>query len=170
MIHKYIKCQLLYTQNEVLNLPWKSPETTMGPNFYPIINDVLWIKYHNWHSHYIINKKGYYSDGFRYHQYGSTRCEKFNNYFQSVKSEMSYAERYRHEILYDVNTEHLCKELSFYCVNLKTGNLSGPWENTTIFKAREKCKSLGSSIKTFDLNDRFLDLQSIWTGSTRHNQ
>ena len=84
---------------------------------------------------------------------------------------MSLVERYNHEILYDVNIEHLCKELSFYCVNLKTEELSGPWENTTIFKAREKCKSLGSSIKTFDLNNvQFSDLQPIWTGSTRYNQ
>ena len=41
---------------------------------------------------------------------------------------------------------------------------------TTIFKARQKCKSLDSSIKTFDLNSKIAGPQSLWTGSERHNR
>ena len=113
--------------NEVLNLPWKKPETTMGP-FYPIMNDVLWLVYPNWTSQF---ENWFSPDGFLFQHYDSARCEKFNSYFESVKAEMTYLQRHKHQELFDANADYLCNELSFYCVNLETGDISGPWESTS---------------------------------------
>ena len=116
--------------NKVLNLPWKSPETTMGPKFYPILNDVLWLSYHDWSNQYNpLYKNGFSVDGFRFQLDDSTRCEKFNNYFESVKTKMSYSQIHEHQMLYEADAIYLCKELSFYCINIKTKKISGPWES-----------------------------------------
>ena len=116
--------------NEVLNLPWKGPETAVGPTFYPIMNDVLFLAYHDWSSQF---KIGSFSNGFKFQQYDSKRCEKYNNHFESVKTRMSYPQRYEHQSLYEANANYLCKELSFYCVNQKSEHISGPWEGTLLF-------------------------------------
>ena len=113
--------------DEVLNLPWKGPETTVGPIFYPMIKDVLWLAYHDWSNQF---KHGF-TDGFKFQQYDSKRCDKFNSHFESVKNQMTYPQRHEHQELYKANANYLCKELSYYCVNLETDHITGPWEGTS---------------------------------------
>ena len=134
----------------------------MGP-FYPIMNNDLLLAYHK-DPRYIWN-------GFRYLQFDFTRCQKANTYFELAKKKMTYSERHHHDhILSAIKKENFCRELSFYCVDLDTNEVSGPWNKTFIVKAREKCKSMGMSIKTFDLHDDYFGEKSVWTGSTRFNQ
>ena len=148
--------------NEVLHLPWKTPENTMGP-FYPIMNNNLLLAYHK--------DPRFVWNGFRYLQFDSTQCQKANGYFELAKMEMTFSERHHHdEVLSVVKKDNFCRELSFNCVDLGTNEVSGPWNKTFIVKAREKCKSMGMSIKTFDLDDDNLEKTTIWTGSIRYNQ
>ena len=101
----------------------------MGP-FYPIINDGLWIAYHNFSGQY----KNGLQDGHRFELYDSQRCKKFKKYSESAKIEMSYSERHHYQMLHDANTGILCRELSFYCVDLETNEISGPRESTSQLK------------------------------------
>ena len=55
-------------------------------------------------------------------------------------------------------------------MNISESNHDVPKNKTTIIKAREKCNNLGSSIKTFDLNNEIPVSLSMWTGTTRYNQ
>ena len=113
--------------NKILNLPWKKPESTMGP-FYPVLDDVLWLGYRDVAGiHY---KSGLLWDGFRFLLYDSKRCVNFNKYYDSVKHHINYSQRHHHERILSKD-DNICRELSFYCVNLKTNEISGPWEGAS---------------------------------------